>query len=194
MIIELLPKGLIIPGEPPSRANIGLDYKLKNVPAARIKNKGLRQKKERWDRTNLYKDQLAMLVKNQANLHGIQRAPRDALVWVNLVYYFHSVKHKNPAMLVKDSDNCMKLTKDAIAASGMIENDCQIVHEMITKQVSKEEPRLKILSIAVSDTWAHFDQWLAEQQRRLVNEVYEHILKTQYSDSAPRGRGASRSQ
>ena len=55
-MIEILRTPIIITGEPLSRANINLDYRLKNDPVHKIKTNQLRAKKFRWYQTHENKD------------------------------------------------------------------------------------------------------------------------------------------
>ena len=141
---ELLPKPIIIPGNPLSRANINLDYRLAKVPFHKIKNPTLAAKKLRWDKSNQWKDEIAWGIK--AITPKIVPASPDKGIGIlmDMVFKYKSGEaHK----LRTDMDNVEKGIYDALEMSGIIPNDKQIIQKMIGKRVDVKVPRLVIYSI-----------------------------------------------
>jgi len=172
-MIELIRVPVIIPGEPLSRANISLDYKLKNVPAEKINNPKLREKKKRWDATNSYKDLVVYTLMDYKNANRFQTIRLPYMVFVHLMLVFSFKKSNRPAELRKDLDNCEKLIWDALEASKLIEDDSQVCHKIVHKAVSPDKPRLEIYSIAASQDPANIPNWIRERASFLqTNRIY----------------------
>lgn len=160
-MLELLREPIVLPYEPPSKANIAFDYRLKNVPAHLIRNKGLAAKKRRLDMCNTYKDVLAYTVKAKCTWKVL----RCAKVAIHLSFYFAPKSKKkpelNPALLKKDCDNVEKLVWDALEAAGLFEGgDHQVCHHITDKYIDADLPRLVIHSIAVIEKPADLVDWL----------------------------------
>jgi len=178
MMIEMIPgSSLIIPGDPPPRANLKIDYKLKGMPTHRIKNVNLRKQKERWDASNAYNDTLALLLRSQRNKHGLPSIPEGWLVFVHMIMFFSFKKSDNPADLTRDIDNAEKGVFDAIQKSGVIADDKQIVFKLVGKQVTEKNPRLEILSIAGTQHWSDFGPWMDRNGRLATERVYRYRLE-----------------
>ena len=68
MMIELLKGGpIIIPVEAVPKANITINYKIKNVPAHKLKNAGARKSKERFDNAMDIRDIMVLHLKSHKN-------------------------------------------------------------------------------------------------------------------------------
>lgn len=180
MIRELVTSLITIEGEPMPKGNIHINYKTKNIPAARLKNESARQAKARWDKSLQQKDFYTLSLKSYMNRAGIhpELILDDYQVWVSCIYYFQFQKSDNPALKKKDLDNCEKLFQDAMSASGIIKDDSQITFKMIGKQVTRTKPRIEILSIAISDSFAHFGEWASLQATNSTRRIYEHQIAT----------------
>jgi len=176
MIIDLLKgKPLIIPGEPVAKANIQYP-RTKGMPANKIKNPRLRRAKEQWDMAMAAKDITILSLRSEINKRGWQKVDRNMRVWTSIVYFFEYKKSINEADLIKDVDNAEKLLADCIQESGIIPNDCQIVFRMLAKQVVKENPRIEIMSMAASDSWVHFMEWIKFSSDLTARRILEHQL------------------
>jgi len=141
---ELLAKPLIIPGQPLSRANISMDYRLAKVPFEKIRNPILAAKKLRWDKSNAWKDEIAWSL--LAVTPKIIPASKDMAVGImmDMVFKYQSGEaHK----LRADMDNVEKGVYDAFESSGVIPDDKQIVQKWVRKRVDKKIPCLIIYSI-----------------------------------------------
>jgi len=144
-MIEVVKGTITIPGDPPSRANIQMDYRLKNVPLHKIKNKNLKAQKLKWLKTNEYKDHLAWIVQQHASC----AIPKGHAVYVAMkMFFLYKKKGGIVQDLRKDIDNVEKLVNDALEKSGVIDDDKRICLKIVEKAVVKEHPRLEIYSIA----------------------------------------------
>jgi len=139
---ELLRAPIIIPGQPLSRGNIALDYRLAKVPAHKINNPTLAAKKLRWDKNNAWKDEIAWTIK--AARPQIASPDVGIGICMDVVFKYKSGEAHD---LCADLDNVEKCIYDAIEKSGIIPNDKQIIQKMIRKRVDKKYPRLIIYSI-----------------------------------------------
>lgn len=176
-MIEMLTHPLIIPVEAVPKANINIHYRLKNVPSHKIKNESNRKAKERWDRALNTSDFMRYTLESERNRRGFfHEVKRSDKVWLAVIYYFEYQKSINEAMLIKDTDNCDKLTRDVMAKAGYMPNDCQISFQMTGKQVVKESPKIEILSFTVSDSWQHFMDWSKNTAELCARRIYEHQI------------------
>lgn len=186
MITELVDQIITIDAEIVPKGNVNVHHKLRKIPAGKthtIKNAGMRKQKERLDKAYRQKDLIALTLKSHYNGQlqrgGVYTCKRDWQVWTSMIFYFGYKKSINPAMLKKDMDNCEKFVQDAITASGVVQDDSQITFKMTSKQVTADRPRLEILSIAASDSWLHFKDWMDIASANAVRRIYEHQIDTQ---------------
>lgn len=150
-MIELI-KGdpLIIDGDPLSKANLSMDYRLKNVPVHKINNGMLAGKKRRFEMCNCYKDLIVWTLRKYFGAGTkYPLLPLDQPVYIAMELCFLYKKKGGKAQhLRKDMDNCEKLIYDALEAAGVYENDSQIVLKIVQKTISSDTPCLKIRSIS----------------------------------------------
>lgn len=144
---DVLPFPLVIPGEPVTRVNRTIDYRVKNMHPSKIKNPRLAAAKRLWDESNCYRDVVMWTVKAFCRTHSIAPIPKDTGVLVDLTIYFKA-KNPNPATCRLDIDNILKLYLDAIEKSGLIQNDKQVTDLVVRKRVSPDKPCCVINRIA----------------------------------------------
>lgn len=144
MLIELVNTPLFLPFEPPAKSNINIDYKLKSVPPERIKNKVLRYKKLRWIKAQQTQREMSIMLMNYKHVQKLPSIDKKNKVYVSAHFYFASNRRK-------DLDNCTKCFFDALTKSGLIEDDSQIVLSVLQKNVDKNNPGIKIYSVAHTD-------------------------------------------
>jgi Holliday junction resolvase RusA-like endonuclease len=180
MIKELVDQIIVYEAEIVPKANVPFHAASRGIPIEKLKNKGLIANKRRYMKAMGQKDEIALHLRSQANKHQrpIWECQPEWHVWISMIYFFEYKKSSNAALLKKDLDNVEKLVQDALTASEVICDDSQITYKMIGKQVTRERPRLEIISIAVSDTFAHFDQWITLQAKHATRRIYEHQIAT----------------
>jgi len=180
MLIELFPEPFIIEGDIPSRANIGMNWKLKNVPAEKIKNKNLRMAKQRLDNVYASKDYLVLMLKSYKSRNQIPDLPENSLIWICMNVYFKYKKAAKGATetdLKKDLDNAEKWIFDSFTASGIIPDDKNIVMKLVGKQVSSTKPRIEIVSLVATNSWANLPKWMASAADRTTHRIFSHQLE-----------------
>ena len=160
---------MVVPGEIPSRANIDLNYKLRNVPAHRITNAALRSKKLRWDSSNNWKDVASLLLRSHVAKYSGGAAPlgQSVAVAMRIVFPYQKAGEKKhlgklgPQHLKRDMDNVEKAIFDAVAGSLVIADDCQVIAKIVHKSITTDpkEARLEIWSIARVTTDDDLLQW-----------------------------------
>lgn len=180
MLRELIDQILIYEAEIVPKANVQFHAASRGIPIEKLKNKRLADQKRRYMKAMQQKDEIALYLRSQANKHRnpMWECGEGWNVWISMIYFFEYQKSTNAALLKKDLDNCEKLVQDALTKSGVIHDDSQITYKMIGKQVTRGQPKLEIISIAVSDTFAHFDQWVALQAKHATTRLYEHQVAT----------------
>lgn len=178
MIKELVDQIIIYHGEIVPKANVPFHAGSKGIPLVKLKNKGLIANKKRYMKAMQQKDEIALMLRSASNKARLWDIDKKWNVWVSMIYFFEYKKSSNAAEMKKDTDNCEKLVNDALTASGVIHDDCQITYKMIGKQVTRDNPRLEIISIAVSDTFAHFHEWVSLQAKHSTARIYEHQIAT----------------
>ena len=147
-IKELLSEPIVLHGEPPAKTNITIDYKLKNVPYAKISNKSLRYSKKRWESAMSTKDAWVMIMRIFKNQNSIETIKNHVFICAE----FHLTSSKEGVFTKrKDLDNCLKLFLDAIVAAELILDDSQIVAIHTFKKPTTTKPKIIIHSIASSD-------------------------------------------
>lgn len=164
MIIELIQQGspLVVAGNPIAKGNMHIDYRLKNVPAERIKHVRMRRDKQRWDDMLRHQSKIAHAFKVYAKKYAWDVPSKNATLAMGIRYYFESQTHKIASMIKKDLDNCQKLTCDGIEKSGIILDDAQICYQIASKHaVPKGDGCLVVYSFAVlTDGEKDFEPWV----------------------------------
>lgn len=178
MLRELVDQIIIYHGDIVPKGNLGFHAASRGIPIEKLKNKRLADQKRRYMKAMTQKDEIALHLKSQANKIRHWECKPEWNVWINMIYFFEFQKSANAALLKKDLDNCEKLVQDALTKSEVIVDDCQVTFKLIGKQVTRQDPRLEILSITVSDTFAHFDQWVSLQAKNATRRIYEHQIAT----------------
>lgn len=148
-----------IPGQPIPKANIELDYRVRNIPALSIRNPRLQRKKMRYDLAMVQKDMIALIIKKYAAEKRFMVDPSHTNVFISARLVFHSKTQTDPAKLKIDLDNCEKLFYDGIQASGLVKNDCQITGKLILKCVTSGQPGFGIHSIAFANSIQEVGRW-----------------------------------
>lgn len=154
---------IVVIGNPIPKGNTTIDYRLKNVPAEKIKNLTMRQKKKRWDDMLRYQSRVAYACRMYAKRVGWVTPDKTANIAIAVEYRFECTKYKNPAFVKTDLENAQKLIGDAIEDSGIILNDKQICFQLLEKTaVEKGKGAVVIYSLAVLENGRlDFDKWLS---------------------------------
>ena len=175
-MIELLPETLVILGDCPSKANLSLDWKLKNVPSFKIKNPGLRGKKKRYEEICQYQDYLRLTCQSFKNKHRIPDVPAGNMVFISMIIFFEykkisQKKHSGlgPQDFSRDMDNAEKLIYDTLATAGLYSDDKVIVQKVVTKQVTATKPRLEIVSLCHTASFSDFIKWQPHQFKKTLD-------------------------
>ena len=174
-MIELLPETLVILGDCPSKANLSLDWKLKNVPSHKIKNPGLRGKKRRYEEICQYQDYLRLSCQSFKNKHRIPDIPAGDMVFISMILFFEykkiaQKKHSGlgPQDFSRDMDNAEKLIYDTLASAGLYSDDKVIVQKVVTKQITATKPRIEIVSLCHTKELSDFMKWQTHQFKRMM--------------------------
>jgi Holliday junction resolvase RusA-like endonuclease len=180
MIRELLPHKVVIPGDAPSRANLNLNYKLKGVPAHKIRNKSQASAKRRFDHIMACKDAVSIIIRNEANKAKIRPARELEKIFVALVLYFKA-KDPDETKLRKDGDNAQKWILDSLTQSLLIPDDKNIVCTILLKRVDFKNPRIEILRLSASDNLDDIPAWVTETAKLIPKSISESTPLAEHS-------------